>query len=255
MFCPVFVNRKRGEMMLNPEIAHCKMVIYKIENKTNGKIYVGQTRRTLAERISEHKRKSRRLSYIDRAIKKYGIETFEITILEICDTLEKLNEREIFWIRELNSKYPNGYNLTDGGRNFCGYVPTPELRALLSKIHTGRKASKETCAKRSASLKGHPVSIATRQKLSKSHTGKVMSAKARANMSKARKGKKLSESHKLHMAESAKNKRIVRCMETNTIFNSIKEAANWAGVSRCCISETCSKRQHTAGGYHWEYVN
>ena len=229
-------------------------VIYKITCLINRKIYVGQTI-NFKRRINQHKRDSSKFrNGIDAAIAKYGWENFSVEVIEKCP-VEQLNEREIFWIRELNSKYPNGYNLTDGGRNFCGYVPTPELRALLSKIHTGRKASKETCAKRSASLKGHPVSIATRQKLSKSHTGKVMSAKARANMSKARKGKKLSESHKLHMAESAKNKRIVRCMETNTIFNSIKEAANWAGVSRCCISETCSKRQHTAGGYHWEYVN
>ena len=240
--------------MLDSEIALCKMLIYKIENKINGKIYVGQTTRTLQERMGEHLRNNRNY-YIDNAIKKYGIDAFEITILEICDTLEKLNEREIFWIKEFNCKIPNGYNLTDGGRNFSGYIPTQEQRARRSKMQTGRKASKETCLKRSESLKGHVVTEETRLKLSKAHTGKVMSAEARANMSKARKGKKLSESHKIHLAESAKNKRAVRCIETAIIFNSIGEAANWASVSRCCISETCSKKQHTAGGYHWEYVN
>ncbi len=80
--------------MLNPEIALCKMVIYKIENKSTGKIYVGQTQRTLKERIGEHKRKSRKLSLIDRAIKKYGIDAFEITILPTKKEKINLNRKK-----------------------------------------------------------------------------------------------------------------------------------------------------------------
>ena len=45
------------------------MVVYKIEHKTDGKIYVGQTTRTLGERIAEHLRKSRKY-YIDNAFPK-----------------------------------------------------------------------------------------------------------------------------------------------------------------------------------------
>ena len=219
MFCPVFVNRKRGEMMLNPEIAHCKMVIYKIENKTNGKIYVGQTRRTLAERISEHKRKSRRLSYIDRAIKKYGIETFEITILEICDTLEKLNEREIFWIKELNCKIPIGYNMTDGG---LGRVVTDEERAHKSEAQ-----------------KGHIVSEETRKKISKANTGRkhIVSEKTRKRMS-----------------EMSAVKHPVRCLETSRTFESVTAAAQWCSVQCGTIRAACRKSTRTGGGYHWEYV-
>ena len=40
------------------------MIIYKIKNRLNGRIYVGQTRRPLKERIAEHMRQSRRKSYI-----------------------------------------------------------------------------------------------------------------------------------------------------------------------------------------------
>ena len=29
---------------------------------------------------------------------------------------EKLNEREIYWIEEKRSLYPNGYNLLEGGK-------------------------------------------------------------------------------------------------------------------------------------------
>ena len=107
--------------MLNPEIAFIKMVIYMIRHKLTRKIYVGKTTRTLEERINEHLRNSRN-SYIDRSIKKYGFENFEVEILSKCDTIEELNEREKFWIKELNSKFPNGYNLI--GYNIKPHKPT-----------------------------------------------------------------------------------------------------------------------------------
>lgn len=52
---------------------------------------------------------------LNRVIQKYGIENFRKEILEEIEYLKDLNLREIFWIQELNTKYPNGYNLTDGG--------------------------------------------------------------------------------------------------------------------------------------------
>ena len=48
-------------------------------------------------------------------IEKYGKENFNKQIIEKCDNKELLNEREIFWIKELNSFNPNGYNLHEGG--------------------------------------------------------------------------------------------------------------------------------------------
>ena len=93
------------------------MIIYKITNLFNGKIYVGQTIKTLAERIAQHKCGD---LYIDRAIKTYGIKFFKAEVIEKCANLEELNKREKFWIEKLNSKYPNAYNHTDGdaGWNF-----------------------------------------------------------------------------------------------------------------------------------------
>ena len=41
-----------------------------------------------------------------------------------------LNEREIFWIAKLNTKVPNGYNLTDGGEGLVN--PSDETRAKMS---------------------------------------------------------------------------------------------------------------------------
>ncbi len=43
------------------------------------------------------------------------MENFTIEVIEECETQEDLNEREKFWIKVLNSKQPNGYNILDGG--------------------------------------------------------------------------------------------------------------------------------------------
>ncbi len=119
-------------------------IVYKIQHRESGKIYVGKTSRTLDERMNEHTSKSRVTSnsYIDRAISKYGIDAFEVTVIEECDTEEKLNEREIFWIAFYNCKKPNGYNLTDGGEGVIGYKFSPELIEKRSKSRQGKKHAK-----------------------------------------------------------------------------------------------------------------
>ena len=87
-------------------------VIYCITCLLNGMKYVGQTTRSVERRFKEH---ARAKNHLGNAIRKYGRENFTIKILEKCETPDQLNEREIFWIREINCKSPNGYNLTDGG--------------------------------------------------------------------------------------------------------------------------------------------
>ena len=91
------------------------MIIYKITNLINGKIYIGQTQKTLEERMQGHKHGK---ILIDDEIKKYGIENFSYEVVEKCQTIDELNEREKFWIEKLNCKYPNGYNVDDGGGGF-----------------------------------------------------------------------------------------------------------------------------------------
>lgn len=177
--------------------------IYIITNRLNGKPYVGQTRQRLKRRITEHKRDSSRGRLgIDFAIAKYGWENFTVEVLEICP-VKLLNEREMYWIRKLNSKSPNGYNLTDGGDGGRGYSPSQETRAKISAKMKGRPAhnkgvspSAETRAKISAAQKaignrppnhkgkkrGSP-SPKTKAKISASLTGKHPSAETLAKKS------------------------------------------------------------------------
>lgn len=91
------------------------MIIYKITNEINKKIYIGQTKLTIEERFILHKNKKSNCRYLKSAFNKYGIENFKIEKIEECKDFNELNLREEFWIKELNTLAPNGYNLTTGG--------------------------------------------------------------------------------------------------------------------------------------------
>ena len=86
--------------------------IYKIENKINSLVYIGQTVRDVQQRWDEHILYSSN-SKIHKALEEFGIENFSFEIIEQCDN-NNLNEREIYWIKHFNS-LQNGYNSTRGG--------------------------------------------------------------------------------------------------------------------------------------------
>jgi len=91
-------------------------VIYKITSPT-GRIYVGKTKRPKT-RVWEYRwRSKKRKSIVHDSIKGYGWEAHKFEIIEET-TDDLLNEREIFWIKELNSFYLDnqmGMNMTRGG--------------------------------------------------------------------------------------------------------------------------------------------
>lgn len=107
--------------------------IYKITNLTSGKIYVGQAvshilnhnrfrphgregrfKTHISEAFSTKKNQSH---YLNNAIRKYGVNDFVVNLLECCDT-SNADERETHHIAALNSLFPHGYNLKNGGGVF-----------------------------------------------------------------------------------------------------------------------------------------
>jgi len=110
------------------------MLIYKITNKINGKIYIGQTTRRLKTRWNGHisKSYSKTGSPLHAAIKKYKKENFTIEIIKRCSSREELNIEEVRLIQEHNSLAPNGYNVLKGG----SYHPIKKNRKKQSPEHT-----------------------------------------------------------------------------------------------------------------------
>lgn len=93
--------------------------IYCITNLINNKKYIGKTTYSLEKRFKEHcsdslrERCNKRPLY--NAMVKYGIDNFKIDLVEEVTDDSLLSEREIFWIKELNTYSNNGYNATKGG--------------------------------------------------------------------------------------------------------------------------------------------
>lgn len=100
--------------------------IYKIVNKTNGKIYIGKTTYTIAYRWIQHisaatsdKEKDDYNYLLHKAIRKYGTDNFTVEVIEEVEDESKLSSREMYWISHYNScileEGSNGYNMTYGG--------------------------------------------------------------------------------------------------------------------------------------------
>ena len=51
-----------------------------------------------------------------------------------------------------------------------------------------------------------------------------------------------------------KCKKRIRCIETDTVYNSTKEAAEALGIKAPNITSCLKGRQKTSGKYHWEYI-
>lgn len=139
------------------------MYVYKIENKINNKVYIGQSIKSINESKSYYG--SGKL--IQYAINKYGIDNFEKTILIECDSRAELDTWEIHYIDEYNS-IEYGYNISSGGNGgnlgevvngkisntiksmwkcghyddvdfpgWAGYTHTDESKSKISKSQTG----------------------------------------------------------------------------------------------------------------------
>lgn len=147
--------------------------IYKITNKVNGKVYIGQTHFTVEYRFRQHLKNfniEHRQQPLYKAFAKYGIDNFTVETLEEVEH-SKLNEREMYWIAYYDS-FRNGYNANLGGNGNL-YIWTDneyeEIRTLylsgftIKKIAELYKVSRSTIASILHSMKvkirRHPMDM------------------------------------------------------------------------------------------------
>jgi len=126
-------------------------IIYKITNKINGKIYIGQTtRENPHKRINNHFIKSKDKDLVYKAFLKYGKDSLDIEIICSTNTLENLNILEQFFIQYYGSLIPHGYNIKLGGKQ--GGKCSKQLKDTISlkvkeyyKTHDGVFKGKKFC--------------------------------------------------------------------------------------------------------------
>jgi len=198
------------------------MIIYKITNRIDDKVYIGQTIGSVENRwkshIYDHKRKD---FVLYRAMRKYGIDSFTIEEIDGANSLSELNYKEWLLIHIFNSLAPNGYNSATGGRNS---KPIQEVK----------------------------------DKISKAHIGKIVTKEARKNMSIAQKGKKQPKETVKKRKEAMLNnpktsKKIVR--NDGVIFPSISECARQTKTSTGNICSVLDGKRLQAKGFHFKYLS
>lgn len=107
------------------------MFIYVITNSVNAKLYVGCTI-DAERRWNEHVKESleNRGFYLHRAMRKYGVDKFEMILVERCGSIVLMKKREKFWIAALKTnERDSGYNLTSGGDGTLGLKHSDDAKS------------------------------------------------------------------------------------------------------------------------------
>lgn len=175
--------------------------IYLITNHITEQAYVGQTRMTPAVRWAQHVYLALRAhsdTHLHRAIRKYGIDAFRISVLESLEPA-LLNERECHWIDVLRPHYNmtvggEGGSPTDSTRQKLSAAAkqnwaTSEHRAKMSRTHvgfTGKQHTNETKQKMRQRASNRPKSASHRQSLRESSLRLWSDPVYRARMIEAR---------------------------------------------------------------------
>lgn len=192
------------------------MKVYCIENKLNGKKYIGITKGAIERRFKQHKQlaknNTKENQHLHDALIKYGFENFIIYQQDEAKSIAELYEKEKYWIKTLDTK-KNGYNETDGGEGSHGRILSEETKQKIKEKAIQRfkdveqrnhlsKKSKEWINGLSAKQKqeiSNKISISnignqrakgknwtlsneTKQKMSKSRTGFKHTPEAKENM-------------------------------------------------------------------------
>ena len=213
--------------------------VYMHKNKINGKVYIGQTCQDPERRWREGN------GYKDsprfyNAICKYGWENFEHIILKDGLTSEEADQSECELISAYQSNKENfGYNMTPGGNNY------------MSELWKDEDFKKRMSLSFSKARKALPDE--EKQKI----INKMVIATKQAWQNEAWRENRI----KNLMGSKNTNSKRVKNLETDIIFDTIKEASEWcglksvSGIGQCCRGKRNISGRHpiTNQPLHWEY--
>ena len=246
--------------------------IYIITNQLNNKKYVGQTSKVNPQlRYNQHKycashpeTGNGNISYLHRAMAKYGIENFSFEIIEEVDN-SLLDEKECYWIKALNTLMPNGYNMTEGGEGTKGFsrIQTEEekeiKRQAMKNFYKNHPEEKEKLKERTTELWKNEK---YRQKVTEG-VHRFYQDEANRNKFKGEnnpmygkkhtqesleKMKKHCEQYKLKIAQLDKDS-----LEIIQIFDGIRDAEAALNVSHGWISKA-ARQNKIAYRYRWKFL-
>ena len=195
--------------------------IYKITNKISGKSYIGQTITPIEERMRKHisdAKWEQGITGIDAAIRKYGIENFNVE--QLCECANKdLDFQEIYYIKKFNT-FNKGYNLTAGGQHSgagssIGLIPE-EVIDKYNELQTIKETAEYyKCSERTISNLLHANHVEIKRHIH--------------NTENLTKGKKF------QLGDGAKK---VKILELNKEFASLKDCCQWMIDNNYCRTKS-----------------
>lgn len=133
-----------------------KSGIYFIQNKKNGKVYIGSTI-DFSKRWHMHKKQlaagNHANIFLQRSYSKYP-DAFEFGIIDICDKSELIAKEQFYC--DLFQSYQNtrGYNIREIVHTNLGVKVNDEVKQRISKSMKGRKQSPEHAKKQCEARRG-----------------------------------------------------------------------------------------------------
>lgn len=186
-------------------------ITYITTNLVNNKQYVG-----------DHSTNNINDSYLGsgtlvlKAIKKYGRENFKREIIQICESKEEAFNLQEKYIKEYNTLYPAGYNISPKGGHNTKNCFSVETKRKIGKSSKGRKWSEESRKKVSDRVSGKDNPMYRRgYKISGEKNG-IFGGHTEEAKIKMRKAK--SKSHIENLKKSLNRQKKYRCPHCNKIY-------------------------------------
>lgn len=219
-----------------------KGIIYKIVNKINNKIYIGQTIRSLEDRWYYHTYDALTVkcsTKIGRAIRKYGVNSFTV---ETIEETEELDKREMYWIAFYVSD-KKGYNIKSGG---SGGPHANSTKTKIAKANRKRVWTEEMRNNMSQAIKKWhekrgfvPRSKEFKEKISKANMGRKMPVKTKEAFN----------------ARNKKSSKTILCLDTQKEYASIMAACRELGLNDGHVRMHLKGKHSHVKGFHFKLVN
>ena len=219
-----------------------KGVVYSYKSPSN-KYYIGRTihenRRKYTHKWYAENKNSDGIYAFQKAIKKYGFENFEYSVLYRYnsdnreDVLKHINEKEMYYIASFREEGKVLYNIGiggEGGAPMLGRHFSKESKEKMRIAHLGQRPSEETLRKRRIALKGKRH--LTRKELDK------MEASRRKNLKK--------------VVQLDLDGKLIKVWKNCPSV----DVVSYVALKRCLNAPPLkSGKPRTSGGFRWMYLD
>lgn len=182
--------------------------IYRFKNKINGKSYIGRSKNIYARlytyiKIAKNKKSSKKNNHFHNALIKYGIDNFDIYILERLDDnvinpkFKNIESAYIYFFNSVETGYNKKYD--DNGLD----TMTQDTKDKIRKTLTGVKHSAERIKNQS----GYKFSEESKNKMRLAKLGKKHSEEHNKKIGASSLGRKHTEESKQKMRKPKLNKK------------------------------------------------